>query len=187
MPLSRRQLLLGTVGLAAAGCTDSGTENSAADTADLPSAATTASTTTTTTLTTTEAAPTTVSAPAYSGAAPFALGVASGDPDAESVVLWTRLITAFDQTELIADVDLDVALDLALDEGFEEVVSSTLAQAPLQHGHSVHAVVDSLAADTWYYYRFRMGDHVSPTGRTRTMPSRTAAEVPTMRFGFSSC
>lgn len=103
--------------------------------------------------------------------------MASGDPDPNSVVLWTRLIT--DTT-----TDLEVALDIALDDGFDELVSSMVVPALAADAHSVHALPTDLNADTWYSYRFRIGDHASPTGRARTTPDGGLTPV---RFGFSSC
>ena len=195
MTLSRRELLLGSVGLAAAGCATAsngdGAGSESVDAADpaQSSEATAASPTVTspTAGAQVDVLPTLVDAPEYSGLAPFALGVASGDPDAESVVLWTRLITNHEEFEPISEVDMEVALDVALDEGFEELVSSRLTNAPAQHGHSIHEIVSDLDPDTWYFYRFRTGEHASPIGRTRTLPSQTAEDIPTLRFGFSSC
>ncbi len=55
-----------------------------------------------------------------------------------------------------------------------------------QLGHSVHIEVHGLRPDRWYWYRFRAGDAVSPTGRTRTMPD-IDDEPSQLRFAFASC
>ncbi len=118
-----------------------------------------------------------VDAPGYDGAAPFVLGVASGDPDDHSVVLWTRLVSD-------TSVPEEVAVDVASDQAFDELVYSGLHDAPSEYANTVHALIDGLAADRWYYYRFRVGTEVSPVGRARTFPSTGTSDL---TFAFSSC
>lgn len=125
-----------------------------------------------------------VDAPAYDGAAPFALGLASGDPDASSVVFWTRLRVDPLSPGPFSDADVAVALDVATDDGFTDLVHSALHDAPAALDHSVHAVVSELDSNSWYWYRFRLGEHISSSGRTRTVPA--GGDDP-MRLGFSSC
>ncbi len=137
--------------------------------------------------TTTEPARLLVDAPPYSGSFPFALGVASGDPAADSVVLWTRLISSHEQATPLTEGDLEVAVDVSFDDGFEDLVTSSIHVAPREFGHSVHAIAESLPSDTWFYYRFRIGEHTSPVGRTRTTPEPGSLGTAALRFGFSSC
>lgn len=125
-----------------------------------------------------------VLSPSYSGDAPFALGVASGDPDDTSVVLWTRLRVDPFSPGGFAEADLEIAVDVARDDGFSDLVHSALHAAPSSFDHSVHALVEALDPDSWYWYRFRLGDHTSAIGRTRTTPSD--GDTP-LRLGFSSC
>ena len=186
MALSRRELLIGSVGLATVGCTSSEDAAQRVDpngTADAqtgsPDAA--VSDEQTDTSSTTEPELQLVDAPEYDGGFPFQLGVASGDPDSASMVLWTRLIATPDPS-----LDLMVAVDLAIDENFDELVSSTLTTASAAYAHSVHQTPEGLDSDTWYHYRFRIGEHTSQTGRTRTLPA-PGNDAPTLRFGFSSC
>lgn len=127
--------------------------------------------------TTTAPEATLVDAPEFISPNPFLLGVASGDPDPNSVVLWTRLIAD-------TATDLEVALDIALDDEFASLVSSEVVSALAADAHSVHAIPANLAPDTWYSYRFRVGEHTSPIGRARTTPVDGLAPV---RFGFASC
>ena len=96
----------------------------------------------------------------------FALGVASGDPGPDSVVLWTRLAPAPLEGGGMPAVDVPVSYEVASDEGFRHVVRRGLVKAKPRWGHSVHAVVERLRSDRWYWYRFRAGDEVSPVGRT---------------------
>ena len=121
--------------------------------------------------------PTLVDPPAFDGSDPFSLGVASGDPEPTSVVLWTRLITD-------AAGDLELAVDIANDAEFNDLISSELVPVLVDEAHSVHVIPDSLSPDAWYFYRFRIGEHVSPVGQARTTPAEGSTPV---RFGFSSC
>ena len=118
---------------------------------------------------------------------PFTLGVASGDPDANSVVLWTKLApvpTSPDggmKPEMVS-----VAWEIAEDEAMKKVVLSGTSIASPQLGHSVHVEVNSLKPARWYWYRFKAGDAVSPIGRTRTLPD-ASSEPDSLRFAFASC
>lgn len=122
--------------------------------------------------------PTTAAAETPLAGPPFALGVASGDPDASSVVLWTRLLGA--------EGAHPVVWELAADGDFDELIAAGVASAVADDGHSVHVVAAGLEPDTWFWYRFTSGDHVSPVGRTRTTPA-SGAEADGMRFAFASC
>jgi alkaline phosphatase D len=113
---------------------------------------------------------------------PFTLGIASGDPLADRVVLWTRLAPA---GGMPAD-DVAVIWEVGEDDTFGTLAASGIATATERYGHSVHVDAQGLEPDTWYAYRFRVGDHVSPTGRTRTVPADDASPEE-LRFGFASC
>ncbi len=105
---------------------------------------------------------------------PFTLGVASGDPLPDGVVLWTRLAPeplAPDGLGGMPDEEVDVRWEVAGDEGFADVVRSGVAVAAPDHAHAVHVDVDGLEPGTDYHYRFTLGDVVSPVARTRTLPS----------------
>lgn len=108
---------------------------------------------------------------------PFTLGVASGDPSDDGVVLWTRLAVdplAEDGHGGMPTRKITVEWQVASDEKFESVVRSGRAVADPAWGHSVHVEVDGLEADRWYHYRFRVGSHLSPVARTRTLPAADA-------------
>lgn len=111
---------------------------------------------------------------------PFALGVASGSPTADGVVLWTRLMAGAGQE------GATVLWELAHDEHFRHMVQRGQAQAEALLAHSVHAEVSGLAPDRWYYYRFMSGAAVSPVGRTRTLPAADAV-VQRWRMAYASC
>jgi alkaline phosphatase D len=102
---------------------------------------------------------------------PFTLGVASGDPWSDSVVLWTRLAVdpiAGDGLGGMPRRDLPVQWQVAAEDG--RVVRSGVTTARAEDAHSVHVEVGGLRAGTAYHYRFRLGDHISPAGRTGTVP-----------------
>lgn len=118
---------------------------------------------------------------------PFTLGVASGDPDHESVVLWTRLAPKpLEPGGGMPRGAVEVIWELAEDEGMRRIVRSGTTLATPQLGHSVHVEPEGLKPDRWYWYRFRAGDATSPIGRTRTFPAADA-EANRLRFAFASC
>lgn len=121
------------------------------------------------------------------GSNPFQLGVASGSPTHDSVVLWTRLV----QTGLLGGSTLGtqpitVQWDIAHDDRFTRIVQSGQALALPELAHSVHVEPAELPADRWFFYRFRAGDAVSATGRTRTFPA-PQAQATQLRLAFASC
>jgi alkaline phosphatase D len=116
----------------------------------------------------------------------FTLGVASGDPTPDSVILWTRLATDPVDGGGMPDADLPVVWELAGDERISDVVASGVATASPRLGHSVHVDAQGLDPARTYWYRFRVGDEESPVGRTRTAPAEDATPE-RLRFGFASC
>ncbi|MBF6135417.1 alkaline phosphatase D family protein [Nocardia otitidiscaviarum] len=128
-------------------------------------------------------------APRWIGGDPFALGVASGDPTPDGVVLWTRLAPdplAPDGHGGMAFDPVTVDYEVAHDEGFRQVVARGSAVATRELAHSVHPEVRGLEPDRWYYYRFRAGSALSPVGRTRTAPP-FGQDTARLRFAFASC
>ena len=120
---------------------------------------------------------------------PFTLGVASGDPLPDGVVLWTRLAPdplAADGLGGMPGYQLPVQWQVATDEGFTSVVRAGAAQATPELGHSVHVEVGGLRAGHDYFYRFRAGNQLSPVGRTRTAPAFGALPAQ-VSFALASC
>ncbi|RMG41943.1 MAG: alkaline phosphatase [Planctomycetota bacterium] len=118
---------------------------------------------------------------------PFALGVASGDPTPDGVVIWTRLAPRpLESGGGMKPLDVAVRWEIAEDERFRRVVTAGEAVASAKLGHSVHVEVGGLRPQRWYFYRFRVGDAESPVGRTRTMPA-AATLADRFRFAFTSC
>jgi alkaline phosphatase D len=117
----------------------------------------------------------------------FALGVASGDPLPDSVILWTRLVNdplAADGG--LPDLPLPVRWEIAASRAFDDVVASGDVVAEPALAHSVHVDASGLEPDRWYWYRFTVGSSVSPLGRTRTAPA-PGEEVDRLRFAMASC
>jgi len=118
---------------------------------------------------------------------PFTLGVASGDPAPDGVVLWTRLAPRpLEPGGGMTPEPVEVAWQVADDEAMTRVVRAGTAIANAGWGHSVHVEVDGLRPDRWYWYRFKAGGEISAVGRTRTTPPAESA-VERLKFAFVSC
>ena len=106
----------------------------------------------------------------------FHHGVASGDPTAEGVVLWTRATTE--------DASLPVTWCLARDPGLRDVVAQGEAVADAERDHTVHVEVGGLEPAADYHYGFEAAGERTAAGRTRTLPGPGAQRV---RFATCSC
>ena len=116
----------------------------------------------------------------------FPLGVASGDPTPDGVVLWTRLALDPLNGGGMPPDDVEVVWEVARDERMADVVQRGTSVAREVLGHSVHVEVDGLEPGRWYWYRFRAGADESAVGRTRTLPA-AGARADRLRFAFASC
>ncbi|GJF26719.1 alkaline phosphatase D family protein [Streptomyces sp. HO565] len=118
---------------------------------------------------------------------PFTLGVASGDPLPDSVLLWTRLAPEpFLEDGGMGTERVAVEWEVALDDYFAGVLFRGTADAHAEYAHSVHVDVTGLTPGTEYYYRFRTGSWISPTGRTRTAP-RPGSDASALRLAAVAC
>ncbi|MBY0097236.1 alkaline phosphatase D family protein [Mesobacillus maritimus] len=117
---------------------------------------------------------------------PFTLGVASGDPLSDSVVLWTRLAPDPLNGGGMPSHVVPVQWELATDENFRNVIKRGTEQASPALAHSVHVEVTGLKPKTVYYYRFKSGNELSPVGRTKTLPAK-GDPVSSLTFAFASC
>ncbi|MET7946384.1 alkaline phosphatase D family protein [Micromonospora sp. NPDC005324] len=120
---------------------------------------------------------------------PFKLGVASGDPAPDSVVLWTRLAPSplnADGQGGMANADVTVEWQVSTTDRFTSLVASGSVVARYADAHSVHAIAGGLAADSDYYYRFRAQGQISPVGRTRTTPAPSSFGRDLV-MAFASC
>lgn len=118
---------------------------------------------------------------------PFSFGVASGDPLPDGVVLWTRLAPEpLVRGGGMPRSKVDVAWEVSPDDTFRRIVTSGVAAARPEIGHSVHVEVGGLQPERDYWYRFTAGGAASETGRTRTAPA-AGATVDRLRFAVCGC
>ena len=116
----------------------------------------------------------------------FTLGVASGEPHAHSVVLWTRLAPEPLAGGGLGERVVPVKWQIALDPGMSRVIRDGVAPAHPKNGHAVHALASGLPPDRWLYFRFHALGEVSRIGRTRTFPAQRGGRDH-MRFAVVSC
>ena len=109
---------------------------------------------------------------------PFLHGVASGDPLADRVILWTRVSPVGARGPVL------VAWELARDPRFTRTVARGEAETGATRDFTVKVDVSGLEPGTTYYYRFTIAGSRSPVGRTRTLPE---AGVSRVRLGVVSC
>ncbi len=116
---------------------------------------------------------------AKTGVFTFAEGVASGDPRASSVMLWTRV-------QAVSEDDADIALtcQVSESENFSTVVVEREIVATSASDHTVRVLVTDLLPGTVYYYRFVAGGDTI-VGRTWTAPADDD-ETP-VRLAWVSC
>ena len=117
---------------------------------------------------------------------PFTLGVASGDPLPDAVVIWTRLAPKPLEGGGMPMTPVQVRWEVADDAGFQLGVKSGTTVARPEVGHAVHVDVTGLQPGREYWYRFLCGNEVSRTGRTRTAPA-AGAPVDGLRFAVCGC
>lgn len=101
----------------------------------------------------------------------FNYGVASGDPLADRVMLWTHA----KYEGLVVDVPL--LYQVASDAAFNNIVSSGSVVASEATGYTAKADAVGLSAGLEYYFRFSCGRWISAVGRTRTLPASNVSEV----------
>lgn len=109
--------------------------------------------------------------------APFIYGVASGDPTAQSVILWSAI-----SPDSVAPAAIQ--WQIATDSTFTSLVQSGVLTAETNNGFTAKVDVQGLSAGTPYYYRFSHNGAYSVTGRTQTAPSGATSQL---RFGVASC
>ena len=112
------------------------------------------------------------------GASPFRHGVASGDPNPDSVILWTRLTVSEGPDRLTGSWEL-------LDSPNASVATrSGSFETDAERDYTVKVEAAGLEPRTTYYYRFTAMGFTSPTGRTRTLPALDTARL---RLAVFSC
>ena len=119
----------------------------------------------------------------------FTLGVASGYPGPDRLVLWTRLAPdplADDGGGGMPDRDVQVVWEIAEDPRFERLARRGEATAEPQWAHSLHVEAEGLRPGRDYWYRFVADGQVSPVGHARTAPP-LEVEAARLRFAHASC
>lgn len=111
------------------------------------------------------------------GPGDFLDGVASGEPSADAVTLWSRLATDRPRS--------GATLIVAQDEGLQRVVSRTVVPTGRGINGTLKARIAGLEPRSEYFYKWISGTDESETGRTITAPAPGSNE--TLRIGFSSC
>ena len=106
-------------------------------------------------------------------------GVASGDPDSSSVILWTRRRFESGGRRVLT-------LEVAEDDAFRRVVAKASAPVAAESDWTTRVLVGRLKPARVYWYRFtdRAGNG-SRIGRTITAP--LADDPRTVNFAFVSC
>jgi alkaline phosphatase D len=116
--------------------------------------------------------------PAQAGVgAVFQHGVASGDPLADRVILWTRVTRAGVR-------GVNVNWVVATDPQLSQVVASGQVQTTFRRDFTVKIDPTGLQPGTTYYYRFSALGELSPIGRTRTLPTGSPERL---RLAVVSC
>lgn len=106
----------------------------------------------------------------------FRHGVASGDPTQHAVILWTRISNQNKRRT--------VRWQLSTDAGFHAILKSGKTKTSTERDYTVKVDLHGLQPATTYYYRFKLGKLVSPTGTTRTLP---VGDVRQIKLGLVSC
>jgi alkaline phosphatase D len=110
----------------------------------------------------------------------FPQGVASGDPQPDGVVLWTRV-----QDNLAPTQPVDLHAQVSALPDFSTLLVNEGMTVGLASDHCLRLHVQGLKPDTTYYYRFLAGGTLSIVGRTRTAPA-PGQDAP-VNFAFASC
>ncbi|MBX0293051.1 alkaline phosphatase D family protein [Hymenobacter sp. HSC-4F20] len=122
------------------------------------------------------------SLPEYTGSFGFHEGVASFDPTATSVLLWTRYTPADNEA-----AEAQIRWEIAETSSFTPLTASGTATATAAADYTVRADAAGLTANKTYYYRFRneQTKAESVVGQTRTLP--TAGQVASIKLAVVSC
>ena len=100
----------------------------------------------------------------------FPQGVASGDPQPEAVMLWTRAVPATGSGN-----DIRLLLQLSTDSNFATLLLQEEVHTNAGSDYTVRAYIDGLAPDTQYFYRFLGAERVDIAHRTHPHRARSRA------------
>ncbi|MEC8418207.1 MAG: PhoD-like phosphatase N-terminal domain-containing protein, partial [Pseudomonadota bacterium] len=96
----------------------------------------------------------------------FQHGVASGDPLAHAVILWTRASRC---TGVV-----DVTYFVALDPEMRNIVQEDVVTTSEERDYTIKVDVQGLNPNTTYYYQFEINGFRSRVGKTKTAPLDTS-------------
>ncbi len=111
----------------------------------------------------------------------FLHGVASGDPLADRVILWTRLTPSE-----AAGGPIVFRWEVAEDDSFATLVAAGEAETSAERDWTAKVDAGGLSAGTEYRYRFVVGSAVSPVGRTKTLPVGRTEQLRIAAFSCSN-
>jgi alkaline phosphatase D len=141
----------------------------------------------------------------FAGDIDFLHGVASGDPLADRVMLWTRVTPSPEWFGNLAKAEAEVRKsphladkleelkrivvrwEVSRDADFKRRVRVGVAVTSADRDFTVKVDVDGLRSATTYYYRFTAAGSESATGRTRTLPALLADAQATVKLAVFSC
>jgi alkaline phosphatase D len=114
-----------------------------------------------------------------SPAAAYSYGVASGDPLADRVMLWTHAKIPG------SNENVPLTWQVSSSTAFDRIVASGTVTASADTAFTTKVDATGLSAGNTYYYRFLdSSGNASPVGTTRTLPAASAASV---KFAVFSC
>src|SRR5579859_7397050 len=121
------------------------------------------------------------------GKNPFTLGIASGYPTSDGMVLWTRLaLEPLAPDGGLPPEVLPVKWEVATDDRMRNVIQHGTAYATPEWAHSIHVEPSGLDPGREYWYRFESGGERSPIGRTRTAPEK-GTPLDKLKLGLVCC
>lgn len=107
----------------------------------------------------------------------FNHGVASGDPLANSIILWTRLTPD-------SDGEITVSWEISTDQAFSELISTGNTTTNSAKDYTVKVDAIALASGTTYYYRFTSNGAISSVGKTKTLVQGSPSSI---KLAVMSC
>jgi alkaline phosphatase D len=117
---------------------------------------------------------------------PFTLGVASGDPTPNGIVLWTRLAPNPADPQSLGQADIPVRWRIAADDNMRSVAARGTPFSSARLAHSVHVEAEGLLPGRDYFYQFNVRGEESAIGHFRTAPGAREM-LSELRFAFATC
>lgn len=114
------------------------------------------------------------SAPVY-----FTHGVASGDPVADKIILWSRVAADNPKHQ-----QLTATWQISEHSDFKTLANQGVIQTNASRDYTLKVDATNLKPATHYFYRFTCQGIHSPVGKTRTLPT---GEVDSYKIGVVSC